>query len=84
MIDVGSCTQLLRRGLRFLSFFFAMDDVAATLVLCWAVKQKQTNNMASAQQNETERPSDVWKGNSAPIDLAAHLKVALYSAQADS
>ncbi|ELR18081.1 uncharacterized protein ACA1_163180 [Acanthamoeba castellanii str. Neff] len=30
--------------------------------------------MASAQQNETERPSDVWKGNSAPIDLAAHLK----------
>jgi hypothetical protein len=28
MIDVGSCTQLLRRGLRFLSFFFAMDDVA--------------------------------------------------------
>ncbi|ELR11157.1 uncharacterized protein ACA1_388170 [Acanthamoeba castellanii str. Neff] len=30
--------------------------------------------MASAQQNETERPSGVWKGNSAPIDLAAHLK----------
>jgi hypothetical protein len=77
MIDVGSCTRnCCEEGCVFFHSFSPWT--------MWHVKQKQTNNMASAQQNETERPSDVWKGNSAPIDLAAHLKVALYSAQADS